>query len=107
MIIKIVLTDSESNSNVLIYLNRLHGIPRNPYNVNHYTGGSSSGSAVAVAAGIPTSEIKNLFMFSVRISSYGCTREVWRAPKYVRVARSAAESNSSFWSALQTSQVHP
>ena len=27
--------------------------------------------------------------------------------KYVRVARSAAESNSSFWSALQTSQVHP
>lgn len=32
--------------------NRLHGIPRNPYNVNHYTGGSSSGSAVAVAAGL-------------------------------------------------------
>ena len=81
MIIKIVLTDSESNPNVLIYLNRLHGIPRNPYNVNHYTGGSSSGSAVAVAAGIPTSEIKNLFMFSVRISSYVCTREVWRARK--------------------------
>ena len=27
--------------------------------------------------------------------------------KYVRVAQSAAESNSSFWSALQTSQVHP
>ena len=27
--------------------------------------------------------------------------------KYVRVARSAAESNSSFLSALQTSQVHP
>ena len=67
MIVKIVLTDSESNPNVLIYLIRLHGIPRNPYNVNHYTGGSSSGSAVAVAAGIPTSEIKNLFMFSVRI----------------------------------------
>ena len=36
-------------------------------------------------------KVKNLFMLSVRISSYGCTREVWRA----RV------------SALQTSQVHP
>lgn len=32
--------------------NRLHGTPRNPYNVNHYTGGSSSGSAAAVAAGL-------------------------------------------------------
>eukprot|EP01113_Clastostelium_recurvatum_P044479 TRINITY_DN7517_c0_g1_i5.p1 TRINITY_DN7517_c0_g1~~TRINITY_DN7517_c0_g1_i5.p1 ORF type:complete len:616 (-),score=160.59 TRINITY_DN7517_c0_g1_i5:216-2027(-) len=28
-----------------------HGTPRNPYNVNHYTGGSSAGSACAVAAG--------------------------------------------------------
>ena len=27
--------------------------------------------------------------------------------KYVRVARGAAESNPSFLSALQTSQVHP
>ena len=26
-------------------------------------------------------QIKNLFMLSVRISSYGCTREVWRARK--------------------------
>ena len=25
--------------------------------------------------------IKNWFMLSVRISSYGCTREVWRARK--------------------------
>ena len=25
--------------------------------------------------------IKNLFMLSVRISSYGCTQEVWRAQK--------------------------
>ena len=30
---------------------RLHGTTRNPYNVNHYPGGSSSGSAAAVAAG--------------------------------------------------------
>lgn len=28
-----------------------HGTPRNPYNPGHYTGGSSSGSAAAVAAG--------------------------------------------------------
>jgi Asp-tRNA(Asn)/Glu-tRNA(Gln) amidotransferase A subunit family amidase len=33
-------------------LSRLHGTPRNPYNVNYYTGGSSSGSAAAVASGI-------------------------------------------------------
>ena len=25
--------------------------------------------------------VQNLFMLSVRISSYGCTREVWRARK--------------------------
>ena len=43
-------------------------------------------------------------MISVRISSYGCTQEVWRARKLVRVARGAAESNSSYLSALQTSQ---
>ena len=47
--------------------------------------------------------IKNWFMLSVRISSYGCTREVWRA----RIARGAAESNSSFLSALQTSRHFP
>ncbi len=29
-----------------------HGTPRNPYNPNHYTGGSSSGAATAVAAGL-------------------------------------------------------
>ena len=53
------------------------------------------------------SRIKNLFMLSVRTLSYKCTREVWRAQKYVRVAQGAAESNCSFLSALQTSQVHP
>ena len=26
-------------------------------------------------------KVKNMFMLSVRISSYGCTREVWRARK--------------------------
>ncbi len=33
-------------------LNPLHGTPRNPYNLAHYTGGSSSGPAAAVAAGL-------------------------------------------------------
>ena len=51
-------------------------------------------------------KFKNLFMLSVRISSYGCTWEVWRAWK---MRESIAERNSSFldMSALQTSQVHP
>ena len=31
--------------------NYLNGTPRNPYNVEHYAGGSSTGSAIAVAAG--------------------------------------------------------
>ena len=52
-------------------------------------------------------KIKNLFMLSVCISSYGCTREFGEHEKCVRVAWGAAESNSSFLSALQTSQEHP
>ena len=32
--------------------NRLHGMARNPHNVQHYCGGSSSGSAASVAAGL-------------------------------------------------------
>ena len=44
---------------------------------------------------------KNWFMLSVRISSCGCTREVWKA----REKRKS--SNPNFLSALQTSQVHP
>ena len=31
--------------------NHLNGTPRNPYNTDHYAGGSSTGSAIAVAAG--------------------------------------------------------
>ena len=46
-------------------------------------------------------------MFSVRISSYGARGKFGEHEKCVRVARGAAESNSSFLSALQTSQVHP
>ena len=51
--------------------------------------------------------IKNLFMLSVRISSYGCTHRFGEHVKFLRVARGASDSNSSFLSAFQTSQVHP
>ena len=47
--------------------------------------------------------VKNLFMFSVRISSYGARGKFEGHEKCVRVARGAAESNSSFLSALQAS----
>ena len=50
---------------------------------------------------------KNWFMLSVRILSYGCTWDIWRAQGSARVARGVAKSNSSFLSALRTSQVHP
>ncbi|MBP6179289.1 MAG: amidase [Anaerolineales bacterium] len=33
-------------------INPIHGTTRNPYNPDHFTGGSSSGSATAVAAGL-------------------------------------------------------
>ena len=51
--------------------------------------------------------VKNMFMLTVRISSYGSRRKFGDHEKCVRVARGAAESNSGFLSALQTSQVHP
>ena len=53
--------------------------------------------------------MKNWFMLSVRISSYGCTREVWRARKkrMSELLVAIAESNSSFLSVRQASQVHP
>lgn len=33
-------------------LNTIHGTPRNPFNLSHHTGGSSSGVAALVASGI-------------------------------------------------------
>ena len=47
--------------------------------------------------------IKNCFMLSMRISSYGCAREVWRARKR---RKSCSRRNCSFLSDLQTVQVH-
>ena len=48
---------------------------------------------------------KNWFMLSVRISSSGCTREVWKAREKRKSCSRGA--TSSFLIALKTSQVHP
>uniref|UniRef100_A0A8C3JU25 Amidase domain-containing protein n=1 Tax=Calidris pygmaea TaxID=425635 RepID=A0A8C3JU25_9CHAR len=52
--------------------NRYHKIPRNPYKPNHYTGGSSSGSAAAVAAGLCPVAIGTDGGGSVRIPASFC-----------------------------------
>ncbi len=53
-------------------LNAHHGTPRNPYNTAHYTGGSSSGPAAAVAAGLFPIAIGTDGGGSVRIPSSFC-----------------------------------
>ncbi|NWW78983.1 FAAH hydrolase, partial [Climacteris rufus] len=52
--------------------NRYHKIARNPYKPNHFTGGSSSGSAAAVAAGLCPVAIGTDAGGSVRIPSSFC-----------------------------------
>jgi Asp-tRNA(Asn)/Glu-tRNA(Gln) amidotransferase A subunit family amidase len=53
-------------------LNPHHGTARNPYNPNHHTGGSSSGPAAAVAAGICPVAIGADGGGSIRIPSSFC-----------------------------------
>jgi Asp-tRNA(Asn)/Glu-tRNA(Gln) amidotransferase A subunit family amidase len=53
-------------------LNPHHGTTRNPYNPNHFTGGSSSGSATAVAAGLVPIAIGADGGGSIRIPSSFC-----------------------------------
>jgi len=53
-------------------LNPHHGVTRNPYNVNHFTGGSSSGSATAVAAGLTPIAIGADGGGSIRIPAAFC-----------------------------------
>jgi Asp-tRNA(Asn)/Glu-tRNA(Gln) amidotransferase A subunit family amidase len=52
--------------------NTHHGTPRNPYNPGHYTGGSSSGPACAVAAGLCPISIGADGGGSIRIPSSFC-----------------------------------
>ena len=53
-------------------LNPHHGTPRNPYNPDHYTGGSSSGPGAAVAAGLCPVAIGADGGGSIRIPSSFC-----------------------------------
>lgn len=53
-------------------LNPNHGTPRNPYAPDHYTGGSSSGSSAAVAAGLVPVAIGADGGGSIRIPSAFC-----------------------------------
>jgi len=53
-------------------LNPHHGTPRNPYDPGHYTGGSSSGPAAAVAAGLCPVAIGADGGGSIRIPSSFC-----------------------------------
>lgn len=53
-------------------LNPHHGVTRNPYNVAHFTGGSSSGSATAVAAGLCPAALAADGGGSIRIPAAFC-----------------------------------
>ncbi|MBM4314821.1 MAG: amidase [Deltaproteobacteria bacterium] len=53
-------------------LNPHHGTTRNPYNTDHFTGGSSSGSAAAVAAGLAPVAIGADGGGSIRIPASFC-----------------------------------
>jgi Asp-tRNA(Asn)/Glu-tRNA(Gln) amidotransferase A subunit family amidase len=70
-------------------LNPHHGTTRNPYNPAHYTGGSSSGSATAVAAGLCPLAIGADGGGSIRIPSSFCG-VVGLKPTYGRVSEFGA-----------------
>jgi Asp-tRNA(Asn)/Glu-tRNA(Gln) amidotransferase A subunit family amidase len=53
-------------------LNTVHGTPRNPYNVDYHTGGSSSGAGAAVASGLITFALGTDGGGSIRIPSMFC-----------------------------------
>ncbi len=66
-------------------LNPHHGTPRNPYGPDHFTGGSSSGSAAAVAAGLCPVALGADGGGSIRIPSGFCGL-VGLSPTYGRVS---------------------
>ncbi|MBK8780401.1 MAG: amidase [Anaerolineales bacterium] len=90
-------------------LNPVHGTTRNPYNPNHFTGGSSSGSATAVAAGfvpvaigadgggsirIPASfcGLVGLKATFARVSEFGAAPLDWSVAHIGPLAGSAADA---------------
>lgn len=70
-----------------------YGTPRNPYNVSHYTGGSSSGSAAAVASGIVPLALAVDGGGSIRIPASFCG-VVGLKPTFQRVPSLPREINS-------------
>ena len=62
------------------------GVTRNPYNLDHITGGSSGGSGAAVAAGIVTAALGSDTGGSVRIPSSACGIYGFK-PSYGRASR--------------------
>jgi Asp-tRNA(Asn)/Glu-tRNA(Gln) amidotransferase A subunit family amidase len=70
-------------------LNPHHGTVRNPYSINHHTGGSSSGSAAAVASGLCPIAIGADGGGSIRIPSAFCG-VVGLKPTYGRVSEFGA-----------------
>ena len=46
-------------------------------------------------------------LLAVRISSYGCTWEVWRALKKLELLSAAPRATLTHFRALQASRVHP
>lgn len=70
-------------------LNIHHGTPRNPYAPEHHTGGSSSGSAAAVAAGLCPAAIGADGGGSIRIPAAFCGL-VGLKPTYGRVSERGA-----------------
>ena len=71
-------------------LNPHHGTPRNPYNLDFHTGGSSSGNGAAVASGLCPSAIGADGGGSIRIPAAFCGF-VGLKPTFGRVSTSGAE----------------
>ncbi len=70
-------------------LNPIHGTPRNPYAAGHFTGGSSSGSGAAVAAGLCPVAIGADGGGSIRIPAAFCGT-VGLKPTFGRVSEHGA-----------------
>ena len=69
--------------------NRITGTPRNPWNPDHGVGGSSSGPAAAVAAGLVSAALASDTGGSIRIPA-SCCGLVGIKPTYGRVSRYGA-----------------